>query len=187
MRVTIKRYVIPVCGLLVALAVTLPAAADPPGAKNFVTHLDGGQEVFAGGPPTPSDSNATGQAIFQLNPEGTELSYRLIVANIENVVAAHVHLGVAGVNGPVVAFLAGPFAPGGGRVDGILATGTITGANMVGPLVSMELSVLVAAMRAGGTYVNVHTNDGVGPTNTGPGDFPGGEIRGQLRAAGPRD
>jgi hypothetical protein len=27
----------------------------------------------------------------------------------------------------------------------------------------------------------VHTNDGVPPTDTGPGDFPGGEIRGQIR------
>jgi len=39
---------------------------------------------------------------------------------------------------------------------------------------------LLDAMRAGLTYVNVHTNDGVDGTNTGPGDFPGGEIRGQL-------
>jgi Zn-finger nucleic acid-binding protein len=35
-------------------------------------------------------------------------------------------------------------------------------------------------MRAGNTYVNVHTSDGVAPINTGPGDFPGGEIRGQI-------
>jgi hypothetical protein len=34
--------------------------------------------------------------------------------------------------------------------------------------------------------VNVHTNDGIDPTNTGAGDFPGGEIRGQIRLAGPR-
>ena len=26
----------------------------------------------------------------------------------------------------------------------------------------------------------VHTDDGIGPTNTGAGDFPGGEIRGQV-------
>jgi hypothetical protein len=39
---------------------------------------------------------------------------------------------------------------------------------------------LIAAIEAGNAYVNVHTNDGVGATNTGPGDFPGGEIRGQL-------
>jgi hypothetical protein len=39
-------------------------------------------------------------------------------------------------------------------------------------------------MVAGETYVNVHTNDGVDPTNTGPGDIPGGEIRGQVRLVG---
>jgi hypothetical protein len=108
------------------------------------------------------------------------------VANIENVVAAHIHLGAVGVNGPVVAFLAGPFPPAGGRVDGILGQGTLTEENLVGPLEGMDFSVLVAAMRAGGTYVNVHTDDGVDPTNTGPGDFPGGEIRGQIDRAGLR-
>jgi hypothetical protein len=35
-------------------------------------------------------------------------------------------------------------------------------------------------MRTGNAYVNVHTNDGVGAVNTGPGDFPGGEIRGNF-------
>jgi hypothetical protein len=39
---------------------------------------------------------------------------------------------------------------------------------------------VLAAMASGATYVNVHTNDGVDPPNTGPGDFPGGEIRGQV-------
>jgi hypothetical protein len=40
---------------------------------------------------------------------------------------------------------------------------------------------VLAQIRANNTYVNVHTNDGVLPANTGPGDFPGGEIRGQLQ------
>jgi hypothetical protein len=35
-------------------------------------------------------------------------------------------------------------------------------------------------IRAANAYVNVHTNDGVAPPNTAPGDFQGGEIRGQL-------
>jgi hypothetical protein len=35
-------------------------------------------------------------------------------------------------------------------------------------------------MRGGQAYVNLHTNDGVGVTNTGPGDFPGGEIRANI-------
>ena len=100
-----------------------------------------------------------------------------------NVVAAHIHLGSAGINGPVVAFLydAAGVPPGGGRTNGVLAEGTITAANLINGLAGHPLSDLIAAMESGGAYVNVHTNDGVAPTNTGPGDFPGGEIRGQIR------
>jgi hypothetical protein len=142
---------------------------------NFRAHLSGDQEVPA------RETLAQGQAIFQLSPDGSELAYRLIASNIENVVASHIHLGPAGDIGGVVAFLFGTVAAGGGRTDGVLATGTVTAANLVGALAGQPLSALIAAMEAGGTYVNVHTNDGVAPTNTGPGDFPGGEIRGQIR------
>ena len=151
------------------------AAAQAPEARNFVAHLAGDNEV------PPRETRGVGQAIFKVNPEETEVRYKLIASNIENVVASHIHLGAADVNGPVVAFLAGPFPAAGGRTDGVLAEGTITAAHLVGPLEGQDLSVLVAAMRTGGAYVNVHTNDGVDPTNTGPGDFPGGEIRGQIR------
>jgi hypothetical protein len=116
-------------------------------------------------------------------PDGSQIEYRLIVANIDNVVASHIHLGAAGTNGGVVAFLFGAVAPGGGPSNGVLATGTITAANLVGDLAGQPLSALLDAMQAGNTYVNVHTNDGIDPTNTGPGDFPGGEIRAQIRPA----
>jgi hypothetical protein len=116
-----------------------------------------------------------------LSKDGQSLEYKLIVANIENVVAAHIHLGARGVNGPVVVFLYGPAPAGGGRTDGVLAQGTITAEKLIGPLAGKPLSGLINAMRAGNAYVNVHTNDGVAPTDTGPGDFPGGEIRGQIR------
>jgi hypothetical protein len=160
--------------LLAVFALASPTAAGE--SRNFVAHLSGAEEVPA------RDTNAAGQAKFQLSEDGTELDYRLIVANIENVVAAHIHVGAVGVNGPVVAFLFGDVPPGGGRVDGVLATGTITADDLgVGPLAGQPLSDLVDAMRAGNTYVNAHTNDGVDPVNTGPGDFPGGEIRGQIR------
>jgi hypothetical protein len=65
----------------------------------------------------------------------------------------------------------------------VLATGTITAANLVGPLAGHPLSDLIAAMSTGNAYVNVHTNDGVGAPNSGPGDFPGGEIRSQVRVS----
>lgn len=108
------------------------------------------------------------------------MQYKLIVANIENVVASHIHLGPPDENGPVVAFLYGPASAGGGRFDGVLAEGTITAANLVGPLAGQGLDALIDAIEEGNAYVNVHTNDGIDPTNTGPGDFPGGEIRGNL-------
>jgi hypothetical protein len=142
--------------------------------RNSTTHLHGGEEV------PPRDTRATGEAIFHLSKDGTALHYRLIAANIENVVAAHIHVGPAGVNGPIVAFLFGPAAPGGGRTDGVLSQGTITAVNLVGPLAGQPLSALITQLEAGNAYVNVHTNDGVDPINTGPGDFPGGEVRGQI-------
>ncbi|HEV8376917.1 MAG TPA: CHRD domain-containing protein [Candidatus Polarisedimenticolia bacterium] len=161
--------------LLLAGAFLSTGTAAPKGVQ-FSAHLSGANEV------PPRDTTASGQALFRLSDAGTALSYRLIVDDINNVVASHIHLGPAGVNGPVVAFLAGPLDPGGGPVNGILAQGTITAANLVGPLAGQSLGVLVAAMQDGGAYVNVHTNDGIDPINTGAGDFPGGEIRGQVRS-----
>lgn len=154
----------------------LPVAAS---AANFVAApLSGGEEVPA------NDSRARGNATFEVSADGLSVTYKLIVANIENVVASHIHCcAPVGVNAGVVVFLAGPFAPAGGRVDGVLATGTITAANLIGSLAGHPLSDLIDAMQAGNTYVNVHTNDGVAPPNTGPGDIPGGEIRAQIRPA----
>jgi hypothetical protein len=150
---------------------------------NFGTPLSAAEEVPA------RDSNARGSAVFQLSEDGTELSYQLIVANIENVFQAHIHSGVAGANGPIVTWLypstaASPGPLGAGRIDGVIAKGTITAANLVGGLAGQPLSALVSLLTSGGAYVNVHTNDGVAPTNTGAGDFPGGEIRGQVEHRG---
>jgi hypothetical protein len=154
---------------------------------NFGTPLSANEEVMPAG--VVNESRARGNAIFQLNAAGTELSYQLIVANIENVFQAHIHRGPVGVNGPIVAWLypsTAPVAgaPGGGRIQGVIARGTITAANLVNQLAGQPLSALVAELSNGNAYVNVHTNDGVAPTNTGPGDFPGGEIRGQIEHRG---
>ena len=73
----------------------------------------------------------------------------------------------------------------GGRIDGVIATGTITAANLTGPLADHPLADLVALMRSGGAYTNVHTNDGDAVLNEGPGDFPGGEVRGDIKENGP--
>lgn len=67
------------------------------------------------------------------------------------------------------------------EASGVLATSTMTAANLAGPLAGQSLVVLIDAIQTGNTYINVHTNDCVDPVNTGPGDFASGEIRGQLR------
>lgn len=89
----------------------------------------------------------------------------------------------AGTNGPIVVWLY-PSAPPGvsifGHTQGTLAEGDITAANLTGPLVGQSLSALLDAINSGNAYVNVHTNDGVGDTNTAPGDFQAGEVRGNL-------
>jgi hypothetical protein len=173
------RRSIPAVMVMAFMALAGLSLAEPSEARNFVAHLSGDEEVPA------RDTLAQGQAIFQLTKVGDGLNFLLLVANIENVVAAHIHLAPAGSNGPVVAFLFGPAPAGSGPVDGVLAQGVITAADLSGPLAGQPLSALINEMRAGNTYVNVHTNDGIDPPNTGPGDFPGGEVRGQIAPAGP--
>lgn len=160
--------------LISALLVTLLALvlAAPSMAKTdstFRAHLLGANEVQVPAVVT----QAQGQALFHLSKDGTALSYRLVVANIDDVLQAHIHLGPAGANGPVVAWLY-PSAPPAqlipGVFNGVLAQGTITAAGLVGPLAGASLSDLLAAMMAGNTYVNVHTSA-----------YPAGEIRGQIR------
>ena len=145
------------------------------GSKNAAVPLSGGEEV----PSRPT--NARGTAIFHVSKDGSSVDYQLIAANIDNPWQAHIHIGPAGSNGPVVVFLFGPAAPGGGAHNGILATGTFEAADFVGPFVGMTMGDLLAEMAAGNAYVNLHTNDGMAGVNTGPGDFLSGEVRGQIR------
>jgi hypothetical protein len=171
-----KKMLINVLILLALLAVTVAVSAAPPEARNFVAPLSGSQEVPV------RETNARGNTIFHLNTGETELSYKLIVANIENVFAAHIHCAPAGVNGPVgVTLYVNPAGIGGGRIDGVIAEGVRTAPDAGNGCGWASIADVAAAMRSGNTYVNVHTNDGIDPPNTGPGDFPGGEIRGQIQ------
>lgn len=163
------------------------SAAPQSNGGNFGTPLSSDEEVMPAG--VVNDSAARGSAVFQLNADGTELEYQLMVANIENAFMAHIHRAAKGVNGGIVVWLypstattPGPVA--GGRLEGVIAKGTIKAENLVGSLASQPLSALISELKEGNAYVNVHTNDGVAPTNTGPGDFPSGEIRGQIEHRG---
>jgi hypothetical protein len=177
--IRIKVTLAGIC-VLVFLVLAGVVLAAPPAPKVYTAHLDGSQEV------PERETPAQGQAVMKIAKDGQSIEYILIVANIQNVTAAHIHVGSAVVNGPVVVWLYGPAAPGGGRTDGVLATGVITADDLVGPLAGATLQDLIDQMNDGLTYVNVHTSDGSGPENAGPGNFPTGEVRGQLRANGPK-
>lgn len=132
-----------------------------PSHRTFTTALSGRQEV----PPVATAGRGT--AFFQWSEDGTALYYTLIVENLQDVLASHIHLAPRGQNGPIVVALSGARA---GAVSGVLASGTITAADLTGLLAGRPLEDLIAAMQQDRAYVNVHTPP-----------HPGGEIRGQIR------
>lgn len=146
--------------------VALPAGAD--GRRTFVVDLSGANEVPA------VETDGFGRAILTLNEAETALRFTLKTQNLEEIHMAHIHCGPSGANGPVVAFLFGPADPPVTQ-DGILSKGTITDESVIDrvgglcPTDVTDLASLVALIRAGNAYVNVHTMA-----------FPAGEIRGQI-------
>jgi hypothetical protein len=158
---------------LSSIALIVSVSADP------TAQLDANQEV------PPRETEATGEATFQLSNE-TQLDFTLNLVNLKNVVAAHIHCAPEGENGAVGVTLFDPVIPGEGSVDVTSIRGSITAPDAENGCEWADLAAVVEAMRSGDAYVNVHTDDGVDPLDTGPGDFPGGEIRGQIEAAAPQ-
>ena len=159
-----------VVALLVGMAGASALAAKPRGgARQPVAILNGYQEV-------PSLSTA-GRGAFRARIGRESISFRLAYARMEApVTAAHIHLGQPGVAGGVIAFLCGGTKPACPATSGTV-NGTVTPADVIGPaaqgIAPREFGELVRAMRAGATYVNVHTTR-----------FPAGEIRGQILPRG---
>jgi len=149
--------------LFVMLATMLTATAGFAAENSFKADLAGSDEVP--GVTTP----AKGEAKFTLSNDGKTLSYTVVVRDIENPVAAHIHLGASGKNGAVLAILfSGPKREG--LFRGNLAQSSITEKDLKGDLKGKGLTHLVALIKSGDAYVNVHTDS-----------FPNGEIRGQIK------
>src|SRR5215218_9338472 len=99
---------------MIVLVLTFALGPSASAGDNFVAPLSGDEEVPA------RDTPATGVAKFKLREDGTALLFKVNVTDIENAVAAHIHCGAVGVNGPVgVSLFLAP--SGGGAVDGTLA------------------------------------------------------------------
>ncbi len=161
-----RKLITLIAAMVTLLALTGPAHGLPRGVSNFRADLSGAEEV----PPVETDT--TGTAKFKVR--GDSIEFKLDIKNADNILGAagaHIHCAPAGENGPVVAFLAGA-VPGGfdGRVK---LAGTLTADNIVNPACGTDIAELVDSMRAGDTYVNVHSAD-----------VPSGEVRGQIRPLG---
>lgn len=130
---------------------------------------------------TPTLSTpATGSFKAKITNDNT-IEYELSYADLEgDITQSHIHFGRPGIMGGIAAWLcqgltAGPAGtpPCQGARTGT-ASGVITPANVIGPsgqgIAAGEFEELLAAIRAGATYVNVHSTL-----------RPSGEIRGLLK------
>jgi hypothetical protein len=170
---TLRRYWLPAATAAIALA-SLSVQAEE---LRFVAELNGASQL-----PEPTASKATGECVLVVQEGGKKISYTLTVTDLSNAASAELHLGSNSMNGPGVVklFPAHGATAKKGPYTGVLAEGTITAANLLGSMQGSSLSDLIDELKAGNAYVNIHTNDGVDPPNSGPGDYRLGEIRGQI-------
>jgi len=158
-----SRRVIAIGVLLGLLGFTGAAGAD----ELFQARLTGDQEV------PPVDTDTTGRFEILVNSDATAGEYTLRVSSGVRVTQAHFHCAPAGVNGPVIVFLAG-FHELGWDVDGKwVSNATVTDANVVNVTCGATLAEIFQSARDGNVYVNVHSVAN-----------PGGVIRGQLKSVG---
>ncbi len=142
--------------MAVLLAATLGGGCNSNDDTFFDAILSPDNEV----PPRASGASGTARLTF----DGTTVTYIILVSNMNNITAAHIHSAAAGVNGPVrVPFFTGPTTS---ISQGTLVEGSFTAADVTG----IDFNTLLGEMRAGTAYVNVHSTT-----------YPGGEIRGQTR------
>ena len=158
------------CGLIGSLA---PALAS---ADSLKAALSGYASVPA------LSSTGTGRFIAEIDAVNNVITYQLTYSGLEgNALQAHIHVAQTGVNGGVSAFLCSnlPSPPAGtpacpvtaGTVTGIIQASSVVGPSAQG-IAPGEFAKLVAALRAGVTYANIHTSK-----------FAPGELRGQIKVS----
>lgn len=129
------------------------ASADG-GGRKFSIELTGEAEVTAAGVPNQGDLDGTGTALLRLNPGQEEVCFTIAVADVDPVVAAHIHRGVSTTTGGIEVHLS-PALP---------TLGTWSGCGHAARGLILEI-----LHDPENFYVNVHNAS-----------FPGGALRGQL-------
>lgn len=171
--------------LLIAVAGTALATNDGDGQK-FIEFLNGLKEA-----PQVVATTGTGTFRATISRDGSEIDYELTFHNLESDARqAHIHLGHPQSNGNIVLWLCDSEAPGPvspsastplcsqnsdpGDVKNGRVEGTLTAADLViqaanGITSQAEFGDVVDLIKAGKSYVNVHTAI-----------IPAGEIRSQI-------
>jgi hypothetical protein len=167
-----------VTGVVSVLAVAGVAAAGG-GGQQVREQLTGYEEVPA------VSTAASGEFDARISRFAETIEYRLSYRDLTGTVAqAHIHFGQKDVNGGISAFLCSNLGNGPAGTQACpqgeaTITGTIEPEDVIGPgaqgITAGEFDELVAAIRAGLGYANVHSSM-----------FPGGEIRAQLGHRGDR-
>jgi hypothetical protein len=135
-----------------SLAALLAAASTATADDTFKARLSGDQEV-----PPVTDQGTTGKFEIQFNRDFTEGEYTLRVDSGVRVQQAHLHCAPAGVNGPIIVFLAGLHLPG-WDVDGKwVSNATVTNANIVNTSCGATLREIAQNAARGNVYANVHS------------------------------
>jgi hypothetical protein len=184
-----KRTWVAAVAAAVAVGFAVSAVADNDHGRQqraFRAKLVGFNEVLSVSTP------AKGQFYALLNKEGNGFTYWLSFEDLSQPVSqSHIHFGQHHQNGGISVWLcqgtvSAPAAAGdvpscvGPTSSGGTITGSIISSEVIGPagqgIAPGEFAELLAAMRAGAAYVNVHSGS-PGPPVVG---FPGGEIRGQV-------
>ena len=157
-------------GKAVILGLSLALGLGMSGCNDATEDVEVFEAVLSGQEEVPVRSTAAnGRAQFV--SDGTSVRYSLEVDDINNMFMGHIHLAPAGVNGPIRVWLqpvgATARGPSFSVADKTIFEGTFTQANVQG---GVSLADVLNAMRNGGAYVNIHSDQ-----------FPGGEMRGQIR------
>lgn len=191
MSLAIRKLIAPTLAAAVcALPAGITVAENDKDRVLLAVHLSGFREV-----PVVS-TTGTGRFTAKKDLVTGNIDYELSYDKLQGTVTqAHIHIGPPQNTGGIAIWLCQttanpapittpisivPTCPQSGSV-----TGTITAAHVVGPAAQLvtpgQLDEVLAAIRAGLAYVNVHSGPNTTSVPPSPG-VPGGEIRGQLRS-----
>ena len=135
--------------------------------NKYSTPLTGMEEV------PPVNTKSTGIALFDII--NNNIGFKVNVTNLDNITAAHIHLGEFGQNGEIIVTLLKATQPL-NIFNGTLVEGKVTNADLEGSLKGKTITDLVQLFNNTKSYVNVHTEQ-----------YPNGEIRGEITTVNATD